>query len=58
MGDVVNLNRFKKNKAKELREREADANRIKFGRTKAEKTLTAAEKDLAEKSLDGHKIDE
>jgi hypothetical protein len=55
MGDIVNLNRFRKQKAKETREREADANRVAFGRTKAEKKLSKAEKDLAEKSLDGHK---
>ncbi len=58
MGDVVNLNRFKKQKAREERSAEADANRVKFGRTKAEKDLDKAEKTLAEKKLDDHKIGE
>ncbi|MBL8791600.1 MAG: DUF4169 family protein [Rhizobiales bacterium] len=58
MGEIVNLNRFRKQKAKETRERDADANRIRFGRSKAEKKLAESEKALADKSLDGHKIDE
>lgn len=55
MGEIVNLNRFRKRKAKGAEAREADANRIKFGRTKAEKKLSEAEQALADKSLDGHK---
>jgi hypothetical protein len=58
MGDVINLNRFKKQKARDDRARGADANRVKFGRTKAEKKLKEAEKNLAEKTLDGHKVEE
>ena len=44
MGEIVNLNRFRKRKAKDAEAREADANRIKFGRTKAEKKLSEAER--------------
>ena len=57
MGDVVNLNRFKKQKAREERRAEADANRVKFGRTKAEKKQAEKEKELADKLLEGHKLD-
>jgi len=55
MGEIVNLNRFRKRKAKDAEARVADTNRVKFGRTKAEKKLSEAEKALADKSLDGHK---
>jgi hypothetical protein len=58
MGNVVNLNRFKKQKARDTRASEADANRVKFGRTKAEKKLNEAEKELAARKLDGHLLDE
>ena len=37
MGDVVNLNRFRKTRDKAERNKEAEANRARFGRTKAEK---------------------
>lgn len=58
MGDVVNLNRFKKQKARADETRQADANRVRFGRTKAEKKLDEAEKALSEKALEGHRIEE
>lgn len=58
MGDIVNLNRFKKTKAREADAKQADANRVKFGRTKAEKKLGKAEKALSAKRLDGHKVEE
>ena len=57
-GDILNLRRFKKNRVRDERDLKAAENRIKFGVSKAKKQLTAAEKALAEKSLDGHKRDE
>lgn len=57
MGDVVNLRRVRKAKIRDGQAKQADANRLKFGRTKAEKTLTAAEQAIANKTLDGHKRD-
>ena len=58
MADIVNLKAFRKQKARTEKEREAEANRLKFGRTKAEKKQTAAEADLAARNLDGHKLDD
>lgn len=53
--DVVNLRQFKKAKARTERERDAEQNRVSFGRTKAEKNLTRALRDKAQKTLDqGH----
>ena len=42
MADIVNLNRARKDKALRERQKEAETNRRRFGRTKAEK---AADKD-------------
>ena len=39
MGDVVNLNRFRKAKEKAVREAQATANRTRYGRTKDQRTL-------------------
>jgi len=55
MADIVNLRAVRRAKARADREATADANRHKFGRTKAEKEAEAAEKQRAERSLDGHK---
>lgn len=52
-GDVVNLNRLRKAKARDDRTKQAAENRVKFGRTKAEKQQAAAEEQLTAKRLDG-----
>ncbi len=57
MADVVNLNRFRKAKARDVAKVEADANRRLHGRTKAEKQLEKLEKARADKLLDGARID-
>ena len=57
MAEIVNLRRARKDKARQQRESAADANRRRFGRTKAEK---AADKDASERGrrdIDGKKID-
>ncbi|MDF1635239.1 DUF4169 family protein [Mycoplana sp. MJR14] len=56
-GDVVNLRQFRKQKARSDKERQADQNRIAHGRTKAEKTLTRALNEKAEKTLDQGRIE-
>ena len=47
MAEIVNLRRARKDKARQQRESEADANRRRFGRTKAEK---AADKDAQDRA--------
>lgn len=57
MADIVNLRQVRKDKAKRERETVADANRRRFGRTRAEKE---ADKDTAERtvrSLDGKRLE-
>jgi len=55
MADILSLSKARKTKAKAEKEATAAENRVKFGRTKAEKAADAAKKALAEKSIDAHK---
>ena len=58
VGDLVNLKRFRKRTQREVTAKQADANRIQFGRTKAEKNLTAERARHAEKILNQHRLDD
>lgn len=57
MPKVVNLNRFRKEKSRADKRAKGDANAAKFGRTKAEKQMTEAQREKDVRSLDGHKRD-
>ncbi len=57
MADIVNLRQFRKTKARSEKESQAQQNRLTFGRTKNEKTLTKALNDKAERTLDQKKLD-
>jgi hypothetical protein len=54
----VNLNRYRKEKAKADAKTRADANAVKHGRNKAERLLDAAQNEKARKMLDRHKIED
>lgn len=56
MGEVVNLNRARKARAKTERERTAAENRVRFGRTKAERDEERARREAAERLLDGRAV--
>lgn len=58
MGEVINLNKARKARDKAEAKRAADANRLTFGRTKAERQTTQKERDRDAAKLDGHKLDE
>lgn len=58
MGDVINLNRARKARAKAERVVKADANRARFGRTKAEKAADAQALARTTATLDGAKREE
>lgn len=58
MGDVVNLKRERKRKARSAAETEAAAKRLQHGQTKAVKKLNKAEQEAAGRKLDGHKRDD
>ena len=55
MGDIVNLKLARKRKARIGKEERAEANRVLFGRTKAEKLASDAERRRNVASLDAHK---
>ncbi len=58
MAEIVNLNRARKAKAREECAAQADANRMKFGRTKPERERQAAQEALAAARLEAHKREE
>ncbi|OBY27720.1 DUF4169 family protein [Leisingera sp. JC1] len=58
MGKPVNLNRYRKEKARAEKKARADQNSVTFGRTKAEKDLDKARNDQDARRLDEHKRDE
>ena len=53
MGDVINLNRYRKDKLAAVRERRANEKRARFGIPKNERNNTAAERALEARRLDG-----
>ena len=57
MGDVVNLKRFKKRTERLQSEKQAEANRARFGRTKSERRLDGQRSSRASDLLDQHKIE-
>jgi hypothetical protein len=57
MAEIINLNRARKAKARVNKAAAADANRAKFGRTKAEKAADTAEAARRKRNLDGAKRD-
>ena len=56
MAEIVNLNRARKARARLASEREADANRIRFGRSRAERAAARDAVSEAERGLDGHRL--
>lgn len=57
MGDLINLNKARKAKGKDMARATAEANRAKFGRTRAEKDRDGLEKARADRLVDGAKIE-
>ncbi|MFQ5773979.1 MAG: DUF4169 family protein [Kiloniellaceae bacterium] len=57
MAEIVNLRRARKRKRRAEAEAGAAENRTRFGRPKAEKRRQAAQRDKADKALDGKKLD-
>lgn len=56
MGDVVNLNRVKKRAAREDSAKQAEANRMRFGRTKSERARNEHRTKRTTELLDQHRI--
>ena len=48
--EIVNLRQFRKKQARSEKEKQAEQNRISFGRTKSEKQLTRSLNEKADKA--------
>jgi hypothetical protein len=57
MDDVVNLRSTRKQAKRRDAESKADGNRLRFGRSKAERTLEASRNAKTRKDLDRHQIE-
>jgi hypothetical protein len=57
MGDVVNLNKFRKRKAKVERAKRAEVNRRLHGRTKAERARDELAKRQLTRHVDGARLE-
>ena len=58
MAEILSLSKARKAKVRAEKEQTAVENRIRFGRTKAEKDRQAAQQALAEKRLDATRREE
>lgn len=58
MSKPVNLNQYRKAKARKEKRAQADENAVTFGRSKAGKELDAARARKAKEALDQHRRDE
>ena len=57
MGDIVNLNKYRKQKAKAERDKLADQNRRLHGRTTAERSREELQKQNLTRGLEGNRLD-
>ncbi len=53
--EIVNLKRARKDRARTDKERQAAENRVRFGRTKAERSIEAADAEKKFRELEGHR---
>jgi len=58
MADIVNLNRARKSRARDEKQKAAQVNAVKFGRTKAERLFDVMRDEKARKMLDQHEMEE
>ena len=58
MADPINLNRARKAKARAADQAQAAENRVRFGRTKAEKLAAKAEAERLKRALDQSRRDD
>lgn len=58
MSSIINLNKARKERDRAEEKAQADANAIKFGRTKAQRLLEAAREDKMRSHLDQLKFED
>ncbi|MEO6395485.1 MAG: DUF4169 family protein [Devosia sp.] len=57
MAEILSLSKARKAKLREEKDAAAAANRVKFGRSRAERAVDELRQAQAEKQIDGHKRD-
>jgi len=57
MGEIVNLRRAKKAKARSAKEKDAAANRVRFGTPKSQEKVNSARSEKDRTDLEGKKLD-
>jgi hypothetical protein len=57
MAEIVNLRRARKERERAREQAKAAGNRVLFGRAKAERLLTEAEREKARRDLDARRLD-
>lgn len=57
MAEIISFSKARKKTTKLKKEQKAEENRIKFGRTKAEKKLQQNKQNKNNKDLDDHQLD-
>lgn len=58
MGEVINLNKIRKAREKEERDRLAAEKRARFGHSKLDKSLQESEREKRERELDSQRFDD
>lgn len=58
MAEIVNLRQARKRKSRADKDARAAENRVKFGRTKQEKSQSRQSREDLERGLDGKKLDD
>jgi hypothetical protein len=58
MGEIVNLKRFRKRVKRQQAAQQANANRVRFGRSKVERARDGKRNDRAAELLDQHRLDD
>ena len=56
MGEIINLRLARKAKTRSLAEKTAEQNRLKFGRTKSDRTIELNRAEREALALDGHRL--
>ena len=57
-GEIVNLRRARKNKARKVKAAKGDANRIKHGVAKPVRELAKARREKEQHAVDAHKLED
>lgn len=58
MGDIVNLNKYRKQRQRTEQTKQAAENRVRFGRNNADRARTRSEQDRRSRDLDGKRRDD